>query len=506
MTNELLINRLNDLKNNGFFDGLVIKRGIEKEFFRVDKKGFISKRSHPKSLGSALKNKYITTDFSEAQVELVTPTFEDVDELYDFLYSLHVFVANNIEGDEMLWPFSMPPKIKDESEINIGYYHQSGEGLLKHVYRRGLKVRYGATMQCVSGMHYNFSINQSSFSTLINSTDQKSINEAYLGLMRNFKRIFWFVLSEFGQTNVVDKSFVKNRNHSLNELNKNDLYLENATSLRMSEIGYQSEAQKSLDIKYNSLSGFLQKIKDAITVPFEDYKKKGLLDSNGEYHQISDGIIQIENEYYDSIRPKRSASNNLRPYDLLKDFGIEYLEIRGVDISPSDITGMSKHHIRFLDLILIYCLISPSPKMTSEEKNEIDSNERVSIYEGKSKSSKININGNKVSIKNARKDMFENLKNIADFMNDRDLFHAAINYITKLPKGELPKVSFHKDGIEKSKSNLSELKSSEGKYIDSIKKEAELSLEELEKMHRTSEEEMNEFVKNYNLNLLGEKI
>ena len=506
MTNELLINRLNDLKNNGFFDDLVIKRGIEKEFFRVDKKGFISKRSHPKSLGSALKNKYITTDFSEAQVELVTPTFEDVDELYDFLYSLHVFVANNIEGDEMLWPFSMPPKIKDESEINIGYYHQSGEGLLKHVYRRGLKVRYGATMQCVSGMHYNFSINQSSFSTLINSTDQKSINEAYLGLMRNFKRIFWFVLSEFGQTNVVDKSFVKNRNHSLNELNKNDLYLENATSLRMSEIGYQSEAQKSLDIKYNSLSGFLQKIKDAITVPFEDYKKKGLLDSNGEYHQISDGIIQIENEYYDSIRPKRSASNNLRPYDLLKDFGIEYLEIRGVDISPSDITGMSKHHIRFLDLILIYCLISPSPKMTSEEKNEIDSNERVSIYEGKSKSSKININGNKVSIKNARKDMFENLKNIADFMNDRDLFHAAINYITKLPKGELPKVSFHKDGIEKSKSNLSELKSSEGKYIDSIKKEAELSLEELEKMHRTSEEEMNEFVKNYNLNLLGEKI
>jgi glutamate--cysteine ligase len=506
MTNELLINRLNDLKNNGFFDDLVIKRGIEKEFFRVDKKGFISKRSHPKSLGSALKNKYITTDFSEAQVELVTPTFEDVDELYDFLYSLHVFVANNIEGDEMLWPFSMPPKIKNESEINIGYYHQSGEGLLKHVYRRGLKVRYGATMQCVSGMHYNFSINQSSFSTLINSTDQKSINEAYLGLMRNFKRIFWFVLSEFGQTNVVDKSFVKNRNHSLDELNKNDLYLENATSLRMSEIGYQSEAQKSLDIKYNSLSGFLQKIKDAITVPFEDYKKKGLLDSNGEYHQISDGIIQIENEYYDSIRPKRSASNNLRPYDLLKDFGIEYLEIRGVDICPSDITGMSKHHIRFLDLILIYCLISPSPKMTSKEKNEIDSNERVSIYEGKSKSSKININGNKVSIKNARKDMFENLKNIADFMNDRDLFHAAINHVTKLPKGELPKVSFHKDGIEKSKSNLSELKSSEGKYIDSIKKEAELSLEELEKMHRTSEEEMNEFVKNYNLSLLGEKI
>lgn len=506
MTNESLKSRLKSLKKNKFFDGLVIKRGVEKEFFRVDKKGFISKKSHPKSLGSALKNKYITTDFSEAQVELVTPIFEDVNDLYDFLYSLHVFVANNIDDDEMLWPFSMPPKIKDESEINLGYYHQSGIGLLKHVYRKGLKVRYGSAMQCVSGMHYNFSISKNSFSALINSTDQKNVNDAYLGLIRNFKRVFWFVLSEFGQTNVVDKSFIKNREHNLKELNKNDMYSENATSLRMSEIGYQSKVQKSLDIKYNSLSGFLQKIKHAITVPFEEYKNKGLKDSDGEYHQISDGIIQIENEYYDSIRPKRSASNNLRPYDLLKEFGIEYLEIRGVDISPSDITGMSEHHIRFLDLILIYCLILPSPKITSEEKELIDLNEEILIYEGRNKSSKININGNKISIKAAKKDMLDNLKNIADYMNESDLFHEAIKHVTELPKGELPKISFHKDGVEKSKSNLAELKSSEGRYIDSIKKEVELSLGELEKMHKDSDEEMNEFVKNYNLNLFGEEI
>ena len=147
MTNDSLKSRLSELKDNGFFKDLVIKRGIEKEFFRVNSEGFISKKAHPKSLGSALKNKYITTDFAEAQVELVTPTFENIDDLYEFLHSLHVFVAQNIDKDEMLWPFSMPPKIKDESEINLGYYHQSGIGLLKHVYRRGLKVRYGATMQ-----------------------------------------------------------------------------------------------------------------------------------------------------------------------------------------------------------------------------------------------------------------------------------------------------------------------------------------------------------------------
>ena len=156
MANELLKNKLSKLKDNGFFNNLVIKRGIEKEFFRVSNNGYLSKKPHPESLGSALTNKYITTDFAEAQLELVTPVFEDVNDLYDFLYSLHLFVAQNIDKNEVLWPFSMPPRIKKESDIHLGYYHQSNIGLLKHVYRRGLKVRYGPTMQCVSGMNYNF--------------------------------------------------------------------------------------------------------------------------------------------------------------------------------------------------------------------------------------------------------------------------------------------------------------------------------------------------------------
>ena len=183
MTNALLKSRLENLKDSGFFKNLIIKRGIEKEFFRVDKEGSISKKPHPAALGSALTNKFITTDFAEAQVELVTPTFEDVNDLYNFLYSLHVFVGQNIDGDEMLWPFSMPPQIRDESDINLGFYHQSNIGLLKHVYRKGLKVRYGPTMQCVSGMHYNFSIHPDSLAFLTNSIHQVDIDEVYLGLI-----------------------------------------------------------------------------------------------------------------------------------------------------------------------------------------------------------------------------------------------------------------------------------------------------------------------------------
>ncbi len=501
MTNALLKSRLVNLKDSGFFENLEIERGIEKEFFRVDKNGFISKKSHPESLGSALTNKLITTDFAEAQVELVTPVFKEINALYDYLLSLHIFVAQNIDEDEMLWPFSMPPQIKDESDINLGFYHQSNIGLLKHVYRKGLKVRYGPTMQCVSGMHYNFSIKRDSLSILTKSSIQNDIDEAYLGLIRNFKRLFWFVLLEFGQTNVVDSSFINNREHKLEKLNSSDMYLENATSLRMSDIGYQSKAQKGLNIKYNSLSGFLQKIRDAITIPYKEFDDLGLLDSDNEYQQISNGIIQIENEYYDSIRPKRSSADNTRPYDLLKRYGIEYLEVRGIDLFPNDITGISVHHMRFLDIVLIHCLINESPKITDDEKEKIDSNDIKVIYEGRNKKSNIYFNNQIINIEEARNNIVDELKLIASFLNNSESFEESIEHVINSIKGKLPSSSFHSDGINKAKENIEILRSNDSSNLVGIKKEAELSLDELRKIPKNSSEEMNEFVKNYNLEL-----
>ncbi len=501
MANEVLKRRLDILKKSGFFDKLVIKRGIEKEFFRVNEKGYISNRPHPKTLGSALTNKYITTDFAEAQLELVTPEFEDIDDLYNFLYSIHSFVAKNIDSDEMLWPFSMPPKIRDESEINLGYYHQSNIGLLKHVYRRGLKVRYGPTMQCVSGMHYNFSIKPESLAILNKSNTQEDADNTYLGIIRNFKRLFWFVLLEFGETNVVDKSFVTNRPHNLEELNSQDMYLKYATSLRMSEIGYQSKAQKSLNIKYNSLSNFLKKIKGAITDPFSEFEHKGLFDRHKELHQISNGIIQIENEYYDSIRPKRSAHKDVRPYELLKNYGIEYLEIRGIDISPHDITGISVQQIKFIDLLLIYCLIMQSPRISNDEKKSIDFNDSKVIYGGRNPDTKININGKYIDIESARKNIYEDLKLIAMFYENTAELQDALEWVSSRKKGEIPKKGFHQSGIENAKKNTEILRGDMSKDLNGIKKEAALSLKKLNNISTNTKEEMNEFVKSYNSKL-----
>ena len=150
-------NKNNSLKTLGF------NRGVERETLRVTKNGSLSKLPHPLGLGSPLTNSYITTDFAESLIELVTPKFSSVDSLYSCLVDLHVFTANNIDKNECLWAYSMPCKITDEADINIAEYGSNDSGMLKHIYRKGLKVRYGSIMQCVSGRHSNFSFDDKSY-------------------------------------------------------------------------------------------------------------------------------------------------------------------------------------------------------------------------------------------------------------------------------------------------------------------------------------------------------
>ena len=347
-------NRLINLKQQSFFTNLVIERGIEKESLRVNKKGFISGQSHPKGLGSSFTNPSITTDFAEALIEIVTPVYTDINQLYKKLESLHVFINKNLENGETLWPYSMPPKINNELDINIATYGDTNMGQLKHVYRKGLAIRYGKTMQCVSGIHYNFSLSDESLKKFLGISNQEDKNKAYLGLIRNFKRLFWFVLLEFGNSAVVDKTFVSGRQNDLDELNAADLFQKDATSLRMSDIGYQSQAQKNLDFKYNNLASFLDELKMGIVMPHPEFKKLGLKDKNNKYQQISNGILQIENELYDCIRPKRAGKSGQRPYQLLKDQGIQYVEVRGIDLNPNSPLGITEDQIRVLDLLLIY--------------------------------------------------------------------------------------------------------------------------------------------------------
>ena len=412
--------RVAELKDKGFFENIEISRGIEKESLRVKNNAQLSQSNHPKELGSPLTNKFITTDFSEALIELVTPTFNSVDEVYEFLLDLHIFTANAMESDEVLWSNSMPCFIGDESEIRVAEYGSSNIGKLKNIYRKGLRVRYGSIMQCVAGIHYNFSIDDNSLRLFNKDLNKKIKSDIYLGLIRNFKRNFWFLLYFFGASPIFDKSFVSGRNHSIKNTNKSDLYDEYATSLRMSEVGYQSYHQKALDIKYNSLDSFIESLKKGIFEEYEVFKSLGLYDENNERQQISSGILQIENELYDSIRPKRKGASETRPIELLSTQGIEYVEVRGIDLSPNTLTGISKSEMRLLDVFLIHCLITESESVSQSEYDEMNKNYVTAIHSGSDLDQKLSFNGSELSIRNKISNISDELLMIAKELNSID--------------------------------------------------------------------------------------
>ena len=412
--------RVAELKDKGFFENIEISRGIEKESLRVKNNAQLSQSNHPKELGSPLTNKFITTDFSEALIELVTPTFNSVDEVYEFLLDLHIFTANAMESDEVLWSNSMPCFIGDESEIRVAEYGSSNIGKLKNIYRKGLRVRYGSIMQCVAGIHYNFSIDDDSLRLFNKDLNKETKSDIYLGLIRNFKRNFWFLLYFFGASPIFDKSFVSGRNHSIKNTNKSDLYDEYATSLRMSEVGYQSYHQKALDIKYNSLDSFIESLKKGIFEEYEVFKSLGLYDENNERQQISSGILQIENELYDSIRPKRKGASETRPIELLSTQGIEYVEVRGIDLSPNTLTGISKSEMRLLDVFLIHCLITESESVSQSEYDEMNKNYVTAIHSGSDLDQKLSFNGSELSIRNKISNISDELLMIAKELNSID--------------------------------------------------------------------------------------
>ncbi|CAN1537970.1 GshA Gamma-glutamylcysteine synthetase [Burkholderiaceae bacterium] len=336
-------------------------RGIEKEGLRVDQHGRLSTKSHPKVLGSALTHPSITTDYSEALLELITGTHKNVDALMSELDQVHRVVATNLH-DELLWNHSMPAHLPAEADIPIAWYGTSNTGMIKHVYRRGLAQRYGKTMQCIAGVHYNFSFDESFWSALdLPQTDAKDRRSTgYISLIRNFTRYSWLLMYLFGASPAVSRDFLRGQTAGLASLGDHTLYLPYATSLRMSDLGYQNKAQASLKLCYNDLPMFLERLYDAVTTPWPDYQKIGTR-HDGQWIQLNTNVLQIENEFYSSIRPKRTTGPCERPITALAERGIQYVEVRCLDIDPTEPLGIAGQTARFVDAFLLFCAIQDSP-------------------------------------------------------------------------------------------------------------------------------------------------
>ena len=346
-----------------------IRRGIEKESLRATAAGALALTPHPLALGSALTHPHITTDYSESQLELITGVHATPESCLEELLRIHQYTYRAL-GDETLWVSSMPCNLPADENIPIGRYGSSNVGRAKSVYRMGLAHRYGRRMQTISGIHYNWSL-----------PDVRS--DEYFALIRNFRRHAFLLLYLFGASPAVCSSFVAGREHQLQALAQGTMYMPHGTSLRMGRLGYQSEAQASLAVSYNGLDGYAASLQDALTRPYPAYEAIGIVNPGGEYNQLATSLLQIENEFYGPIRPKRVIRPGERPLHALRERGVEYVEVRLLDLDPFVPIGIKAQTLRFLDIFLLHCLLADSPPDTPQEIAQIGRNQHKTAAFGR---------------------------------------------------------------------------------------------------------------------------
>ncbi len=394
--------------------------GIEKESLRVTPDGHLSGEPHPPALGSALTHPNITTDFSEAQLELITSVHPDPDGAIAELRNVHRFIYQNL-GDELLWAGSMPCILGDDAGIPVGRYGTSNIARAKTIYRLGLGNRYGRLMQTISGIHYNFSLPEIFWVPFARSRDarpgQPFQTESYFGLIRNFRRHSWLLIYLFGASPAICKSFVKDKPHRLEAFDEGSLYLPHGTSLRMGRLGYQSDAQRSLHISYNSLDEYADSMHQALTQSYPPYEKIGVK-VNGEYRQLSTSLLQIENEFYGTIRPKRPVRAGERPLTALRSRGVEYVEVRCLDLNPFLPEGIDAVEARFVNLFLLYCLLQDSPPDSEEESVVMAANQLAVVERGRAPDLELETANGPIAMKAWAGRVLDDLKPLAALLDE----------------------------------------------------------------------------------------
>jgi glutamate--cysteine ligase len=399
------------------------QKGVEKESLRVTPEGLLAQTPHPSVLGAALTSSHITTDYSEALIELVTPTFTTSWELLQYLCDLHQFVYRHL-GDELLWATSMPCDVAGDAEIPIAQYGRSNIGRLKTVYRNGLGVRYGRLMQAISGVHFNYSFPApfwEAYAAARSARDpgQDFISASYFELLRSYHRHGWIVLYLFGTSPAVCSSFLADRGFALPELGPGTCYEPHATSLRMSDLGYRNRNQAGLTVSVNGIEEYVRDLSRAISTPYPPYEKIGVL-VDGEYRQLSTNVLQIENEYYSFIRPKRVARSGERPTHALERAGVEYVEVRALDVSAFDPVGVNQNKLRFLEAFVAFCLLRESPPLDAAGQSALERNHVTVARRGREPGLMLERDGRPFGLRDWAHEILDSMTGVCEILDHGD--------------------------------------------------------------------------------------
>ena len=401
------------------------KTGLEKESLRVTSKGCISQTSHPKVLGSALTHPWITTDYSESLLEFITPPLSRANDALDFLLDIETFVYQKLDS-ELLWTTSMPCIIRGASDIHIANYGTSNAGKMKSIYRHGLAWRYGKMMQVIAGIHFNHSFPLQfwpAYQKLEGYTGgaQPFIDQSYMGLTRNLLRYGWLIPYLFGSSPAICKSFLDGISvpENMKVLNNNTYYEPYGTSLRMGDIGYTNIKSGEVGIKanYNSLPAYTKSLREAISTPHLPYEEIGVK-VDGEYRQLNANLLQIENEYYSTVRPKQILDGMEKPVDALDSRGIQYVELRSLDINAFHPAGLSHKQLYFLQTFMLFCLLQDSPDIDTNEQREIDNNQSLVAHQGRKPNLKLSRSGQSINLKDWAEELMIAMAPVAELLGD----------------------------------------------------------------------------------------
>ena len=399
-----------------------IGRGIERETLRVLPTGELSSKPHNYALGSALTHPQITTDYAENLLEFITPVSHSPEQVIAQLQDIQKFSLSKIDN-ELLWPMSMPCFVGDDDKIPLAQYGQSNIGKMKTVYRQGLKNRYGSMMQIIAGIHFNFSFSTDFWRSVQQISENKDhlndfISARYFAILRNYKRYCWLIPYLYGSSPLICPSFLQNKSPELpfKKTKSGYLYLEYATSLRMSDLGYTSSSQSALSICYDNLEHYVAGVKTAISLPSEEFSKIGIK-VDDKYQQLNSNVLQIENELYAPIRPKRVAKSGEKPSDALKQRGVEYIEVRALDVSPFCDTGISVDQVYFLDVFLTYCALSPNEELTSTNQKVYQKNMNEVVLRGRDPALILNDQNVSILLSEWGEEIFTELSTVAQLLD-----------------------------------------------------------------------------------------
>ena len=376
-----------DLKKGSF--------GIEWESLRVNEKGELSLSPHPEIFGDKLTNPYITTDFSESQIEIITPAFDTIDEVFSFFSFMADLVNSSLSDDEYLWFQSLPCILPESSKIPIAKYkaHELGEESME--YRRGLAKKYGLKKQLISGIHFNFSFKEELIQKLYENMEESTQmsykdfkDNLYLKISRNYIRYVWIIIYLTGCSVAVHDSFTLECRRLMNQKdNQGSVYSESGPSFRNASCGYKN--LEHLYPRYNSIAEFTEDIQSF----------------------IDEGHLSQAKELYTQIRLK--PKNPVNMLESLNDDGIQYLEIRTLDINPFYKCGLIKNDMHFLHLFMIYLLIKEESDYEKWQEEALYNEEKTAEH-GYEEDLKLIDDGSEISLKDWALSILDEMEMVAN--------------------------------------------------------------------------------------------